>query len=557
MTEALSKTISRREALSHLSQGIAGLGAASLILPSLSGVLFSGCQAEKAQPHNKPSPQPFDYDVPQWTGDTFGPMHHIRDNKQPPSPSVAQKHHEVVIVGGGLSGLTVATQLIDEDFLLLEREQTLGGNAKSGSFNGIEYALGSAYLVDVSEPFGPFYESLGLALKPLPEPADFFMNAQNQLASLPKSALGKEFERMKVFLSALLKNPDFPKSPVKEATHNALKLDTITFSEFLKNEHYSPTFIQLVNAYCWSALGGSVDSISAYAGLNFYSEIAAPVYAFPGGNATVAKAMAQKIQQAGAERIKTGVAVSQIKPNREKEGYLVSFWNYRTQEMTTVSCRTVVMAIPYFFAGRLLPFLPQETLQQLKNLQYGAYLVGNLCFDQPVLRQAHGYDHWVLNGVLNSQNLNLAKTPNQPEISFTDFIDAGFAQRYLHPKEAQHSSVITVYAPFQNPWPGRLLLKNGDKDLLAQSLVNAFQQRVPFENKCLRSVRLTRYGHQLLTSQKGIIETVRKLPKEMQGIIFAHSDGQGMAAIESAVLEGLSGAKMAKHVIRKALISKV
>jgi protoporphyrinogen oxidase len=538
------ESISRRQALTQLSQGVFGLGAASFLLPSLSGLLLSGCQSETGTS----SAQPFAYDVPQWTGDTFGPMHLIRDGRQPQSPQKPSQHVDVVIVGGGLSGLTVATQLINEDFLLLEREQTLGGNAKSGEFNGIEYALGSAYLVDVSEPFGPFYESLGLPLKPLPEPADYLMNAQNQLVSLPKSSVGKDFERMKEFLSTLLKNPDFPKSPVQDATANALKLDTITFSEFLNNEHYSSEFVQLVNAYCWSALGGSVDSISAYAGLNFYSEIAAPVYAFPGGNAAVAKAMAQKIQTAGANRIKTGVAVTQIKPNSDhsaNEGFLVSFWNYQTNEMATVSCRTVVMAIPYFFAGRLLPFLPKAITQAMKSLQYGAYLVGNLCFDQPVFQHG-GYDHWVL----NSPSRNLAKTQVTPEIQFTDFIDAGFAQRSLNPKQKQNGSVVTIYAPFQNPWPGRMLLKNGDKDSMAQSLVEAVQQRIPFENKHLQSVRLTRYGHQLLTSQKGIIETVRKLPKETQGIIFAHSDGQGMAAIESAVLEGLSAASLLKERLK-------
>lgn len=547
MNQAL---LSRRQALEKLSQGALGLSAASLLFPSLSGFLLSGCQSEKTA-------QKFDYDVPPWTGDTFGPMHLIRDGRQPQSPQKPSHHVDVVIVGGGLSGLTVATQLIHEDFLLLEREQTLGGNAKSGAFNGIEYALGSAYLVDVSEPFGPFYESLGLSLKPLPEPADYLMNAQNQLVTLPKSSVGKDFERMKAFLSTLLKHPDFPKSPVKEATSNALKLDNLTFSEFLKNEHYSFEFIQLVNAYCWSALGGSVESISAFAGLNFYSEIAAPVYAFPGGNAAVGKAMMQKIQKAGAKRIKTGVAVTQIKPNESQTGYWVSFWNVKTNEMTTVSCRTVVMAIPYFFAARLLPFLPKTTTQDMKSLQYGAYLVGNLCFDQPVLKNG-GYDHWLINsnGVLNTTNRNLAENQKQPDISFTDFIDAGFAQRQINHTQTQESAVITVYAPFQNPWPGRMLLKNGDKDTIAHSLVQAFQQRVPFESKSLQSVRLTRYGHQLLTSQKGIIQTVRKLPKETQGIVFAHSDGQGMAAIESAVLEGLSAASLAKKHLKRTLIQK-
>ena len=101
--------ISRRQALTQLSKGVFGLGAASFLLPSLSGLLLSGCQSNE-------NAQAFAYDVPQWTGDTFGPMHLIRDDRQPQSPQKPSQHVDVVIVGGGLSGLTVATQLINEDF---------------------------------------------------------------------------------------------------------------------------------------------------------------------------------------------------------------------------------------------------------------------------------------------------------------------------------------------------------------------------------------------------------------------------------------------------------
>src|SRR2546426_9880913 len=54
--------------------------------------------------------------------------HQVRDGKiftRPP----ASARHDVVIVGVGVSGLTVAYLLRQRDWLLLEKEPYLGGNA--------------------------------------------------------------------------------------------------------------------------------------------------------------------------------------------------------------------------------------------------------------------------------------------------------------------------------------------------------------------------------------------------------------------------------------------
>ena len=56
--------------------------------------------------------------------------------------------HDVVIVGGGVSGLAVAWLLRERNVLLLEREPELGGVSKSATWRGLEYALGAAYVID-------------------------------------------------------------------------------------------------------------------------------------------------------------------------------------------------------------------------------------------------------------------------------------------------------------------------------------------------------------------------------------------------------------------------
>src|SRR5437868_5800909 len=56
--------------------------------------------------------------------------------------------HEIVIVGGGPSGLIAAYRVRDSDFVLLEKEPRLGGNAISEQWRGVWYSTGAAYQMD-------------------------------------------------------------------------------------------------------------------------------------------------------------------------------------------------------------------------------------------------------------------------------------------------------------------------------------------------------------------------------------------------------------------------
>lgn len=509
-------------------------------------MLGGGAALASCKPFLKPgNPAPeYSYTVPEWSGDNPVPMHKIRDwyrrGKFPTMPPPS-KSLDMVIIGGGLSGLALAYYCKDESFLLLEREAELGGNAKSGTFGDITYAKGSAYLVDIEEPYGALYESLGLALKPVAKPDNMFLASKGSKSwesfdqKSGQEELYADYQRLKHHMAMMLERPDFPSLPLQQATPEMLKYDNGSFYDYLKND-YSKALLEYVDSYCWSALGGGIEQISAYAGINFYSEIAGDIYAFPGGNAAVAKKLAESVFVGnGKERLKTNVSV--VRVDDKGDNVWVTYMDNQTNELTTVSAKQAVMATPFFIAARILNNLEKSIQDILLSCQYGSYAVANFCFDevpgngkgQGTRHALPGYDHW-----LPQPNMN-GKTSMKHQL--TDFIIADWVSTQRHKPGEKKPFVITTYAPFKNPAMGRGRMLSEQPGKLASELNLCLGGVVHYQQPSLKEIRMTRYGHQLLRSEVGLIKRLATMPKQFGRIHFCHSDGQGMAAIESAVIE--------------------
>jgi glycine/D-amino acid oxidase-like deaminating enzyme len=463
------------------------------------------------------------FQLAEWTGDSFAPMHAIRDGQWSQALPSPERQVDVAVVGGGLAGLAVATMLDDLDLLLLEREAEPGGNAKAGNWRGIDYALGSAYFVDISEPYGSFYARLGLAPPRVREPADRVLTGAPGSPDALEGALRRPFAELRRHLGTIAASPDFPKIPIDKATPAALALDRISFLDYLKQAHIDPSLFGLIDAYCYSSLGASAKQVSAYAGINFYSEIAGPIYAFPGGNAVMARAMARHVERAGAGRILTGAAVFAIEPVEGGLARVGWFDAARPGEPRCIAARWVVVAAPFFFAARILRGLDPGIATKMKARRQGSYLVANCCFEG--LAATSAYDHW---------------TPGN--LTFTDVVDAT-ATLPAAARPATHS-VLTVYAPFRDPDRGRELLLAGDRASLSAPIAAGLRRFLPdaLAGTRLSEVKLTRWGHQHLIPRPGTVSLMRALPKRFGNALLAHSDGQALPAAESAIFEGLRAA---------------
>ena len=468
------------------------------------------------------------YLLGEWTGDSFAPMHAIRDGLwRAPLPS-PERRVEVAVIGGGLAGLAVATLLKDRDLIVLERELEPGGVAKAGRWRDVDYALGSAYIVDLSDPFGAFYEMLGLAPRPVSDPVDRALTGVPGEGDPRYGEWRGAYEELKALLRRLGESPDFPKIPVDKASRSALALDGLSLLEFMRREHIDLELLGLLDAFCLSALGAPAAEISAYAGVNFLSEINTPIYAFPGGNAAIARAMATRLSQAGEGRIVTGAAVYAIEP--ADGGYARVGWfdAQHPGELRCLEARWAVVSAPFFFAGRILRGVGPAATATMTSLRQGSYLVANCCFEGASSELP--YDSWALGAQ-----------------SFSDAVSATAAlPASERPKD---HSVLTVYAPFRDPRAGRERLLAGDRAAFADRIVEELRRFMPeaFAKARIVEARLTRWGHHHLIAAPGIVATMRALPRRFGNVLLAHSDGQGMPAVESAIVEAQNAVEIIKR----------
>ncbi len=470
------------------------------------------------------------YLVSGWTGNDPTLGHKLRDGKLVKKAPIS-KRHDVVVVGAGISGLTAAFKLRNLDTLVLEQAPRIGGNAKAEKRGAHEFNIGAAYFTDIDGAIGELWSELGLSLVPVVEPADRWL-VRDKWVSNPwhDDAIAKtpnEIQRpmraMKKAMQELLAGPDFPSTPYRSASPRALALDRISFAEWLK-PYAQPELYSFIDTYCYSAFGGPASRLSAFGGLNFYSEFLGDIYAFPEGNAHVAKLLAKRFDEAGAGRVMPDCVVHTIEVVSDD---LARVYFEHEGEPQAVEARRVVLAVPYFVAPYLLKDLTDTAKAKLGQGEYASYFVVNLCFDEVV--SFEGYDSWF---------------PGQT--AFDDYIPSAWADRQRHQRlvDAGAGQVIACFACTRDADEGRQRMLDAQPKDIARPVVTAFEADCPGATSHLREAVVTRWGHAILINRPGMYtEWLPSIDKRIGSVFLAHSDGQGLPALESATQEAIAAAE--------------
>ncbi|MGA8270926.1 MAG: FAD-dependent oxidoreductase [Candidatus Sulfotelmatobacter sp.] len=440
--------------------------------------------------------------------------HQVRDGKVFTRPP-ASARHDVVIVGGGVSGLAAAYRLQHRDFLLLEKEPHWGGNAYEMEYEGSSYATGSAFITRDEYAY-PFAKEIGL--EPLP--------VNNSDASIIKGELVLD-----TWGEGLSKLP-YP-APVRESFQKFKKemlaidvkkrgkeLFNQPFADFVKG--YPAELKQWWDNFGPSNWGATTEETAAALAIYTLQEMVEESrtddrYTWPGGLGAITKKLADILQQKYKDRMQTGATTVSVVS--EKEEVQVTYM--LGGELKTVAAKAVIMATPKFITRRIVEGLPDKQSDAMHQIRYIPYPVVNLIFDKPVFN--HGYDTWC------------------PGNSFTDVIVADWVIQ-KQPGYQQKLNILSCYTPMKEEDRGYLLNEIGARKIAA-NVLSDFQKLMPGLDIDPVEVHIYRRGHPLYMSTPRLYTQVQPLVRHpMDRVFFANTDSEGP---ESTTNQGIRAAQRA------------
>ena len=482
----------------------------------VAGSIASGCPIDHAllaEPGGSASPIV--------EGEHFAVCHQVRDGHSFPKPD-ATKKADIVIVGGGVAGLSAAYFLPGKDWMLLEKEAHFGGNAYQEEYEGQIYGTGSAYGYrgDAGDLLA---KEIGLHL-PLVAMPDPIIDNGKYSPDIWRSGINDLPYSKEVIASFKKYRDDIMKIDFKK---NAEQLDSEPFTKYL--DPYAPEVKRLWDAYGPSNWGAVSEDTSALIGIADTQYLIQGLddqrVILPGGLGCITAKLVEVMQPKYGERMLSDATVVAVVPDKDE----VRVTYVQGEKVTTVAAKVVLLCTAKNITSRIVAGLPNEQKQAMRRMRYAPYPMINVIFDKPVYRK--GYDNWC------------------PGKTFTDFIVADWTIRN-NPGYKPKYEILTFYTPLRES-ERATLLNEEDCKTLAGKVLKDFQGLLPDFNVDPVEVRLYRRGHPMFMAVPGQFTKNRMIAsRPMERIFFGNSDSGGPESLTSeAGRISQAGAEWANRVL--------
>lgn len=474
--------------------------------------------------------------------------HRLRDGERP--PVTRRSSAEVVIVGGGIAGLSAAWRLRRagfDRFVLLELEDHPGGTshgeaaypwgahyvpAPDASNRSLVMLLREVGAVDGERDDGSpaFAEHV---LCRAPQERLFFRNRWYEGLYLRAGATPDDLRQLDAFNADVAMwagrsdaqgRPAF-RIPTTLASDDAafLELDRLSMAEYMDARGWTSRRLRwLVDYACRDDYGLRLDETSAWAGMLYFAGRAneddeREVLTWSEGNARLVRHLAGACDEG---RLRTGAVVTDIVPG--EESVEVRLFDAATGQGEAIEARHVICALPRFVARRVVAPLRERAHAPVR---YGSWIVANVTLaDRPLSR---GFPESWDNVLYDSDSLG--------------YVVASHQQGRDH-----GPTTWTWYLPLCGPNPPEIReeLLRADWSRWADAVVSDLgRAHVGFE-RLVTGIDVWRWGHAMVRPEPGFFLGDARRAREPEGRIhFAHTDLSGVALFEEAHAHGVRAAE--------------
>jgi phytoene dehydrogenase-like protein len=490
----------------------------------------------------------------------FDTGHLLRNPARISVPGNAVEDTEVLIIGGGISGLSALRTLRQagwQNVILLELEAETGGNSVSGSNSASRYPWAAHYLPvpDVRntellrflEEAGvitdyrdglPVYNEFHLCAAPEER---LFMAGRWQDGLVPATGVSaadeaetaRFFRLIETYRNAVgADGKDMFRIPRAAGSFDEtfMTLDQLSFADWLDREGFGSQSLRWYMDYCcMDDYGLKADAVSAWAGLHYFAArkgkaanaAHGDVLTWPEGNGFLMHALRRESIALIRTR-QLAYAVRQLEPG--KQIFLVDVYDAAKKRSYRIRTRELILATPDFINRRLLgELLPDVT----RAIAHTPWLVGTLTVNALPQSAGQGQPLCWDNVIYGSENVG--------------YVNA----RQQDPGNGIGPQVITFYKPLLNgeASDARRLAAARDWKSWLTEIVADLSIAHPGIGEQILEADIRIWGHGMAGPRPGFTGFHSSQFYAAPAFELAHTDYSGISIFEEAFYQGLRAAE--------------
>jgi predicted NAD/FAD-binding protein len=475
------------------------------------------------------------------------------------SPPTEKYSTDVVIVGGGVAGLSAARFLHQHsvNFKLLELSDEVGGNAARGKNQYTAFPWGAHYLplpgsndpeliaflkevnVITGEENGlPVFNEYYLCFDPKER---LYINNYWQDSLIPHAGLPKDDrDQIARFTTLML---DFKRRRGKDGKEafaipvdyssqdeELLALDQISMSQYLTAQGLTSEYLKwYVNYCCADDFGASIDDTSAWAGIHYFASrkgIAAnaesdALLTWPEGNFFLIDSLRKNLE----DHIVTNSLAYKVEPKGDH--VMVTYYDAAKNSSISVTSRKVILATPQYINQRIL--IDESLKFETSAFHYAPWMVANITIDSSLDERRGAPLSWD-NVFYGSKSMGYVNANHQ------------------HISIRENKKVITYYLPLTGTdvKNERLAAYGRTYDQWKEIILSDLRKPHPKIEQAILHLDVWLWGHGMIRPGVGFMwgeDRKNYIAAQSANILKAHSDMSGISIFEEAFYRGHIAAK--------------